>query len=99
MGCRRQGAKTDLVRLVWREGGVRPDLGQVRPGRGAYLHSGAGCLELALKRRALGRALRVTAVEPDQLRGAWTAAGAEPRLVGGAGADTVFVTAAPPVLT
>jgi len=35
-----------------------PDPGARLPGRGAYLHLGQGCFELAQRRRAFARALR-----------------------------------------
>ena len=44
--------------MVARDGVVDLDIRQVLPGRGAYLHPRPGCLEQALKRRSLGRALR-----------------------------------------
>jgi uncharacterized protein len=44
--------------VVARDGVVDLDIRQVLPGRGAYLHPRPGCLEQALKRRSLGRALR-----------------------------------------
>ncbi|WP_420810768.1 YlxR family protein [Haliangium ochraceum] len=36
-----------------------PDSTQRQPGRGAYLHADAGCIDRALKRGNLGRALRI----------------------------------------
>ena len=73
VGCRRQAAKSDLVRLVWRQT-VVVDLAQREPGRGAYLHPGPDCLALATRRRSLGRALRVGGIDPDVLREQWAAA-------------------------
>jgi predicted RNA-binding protein YlxR (DUF448 family) len=43
---------------------LKPDPRRVLPGRGAHLHPEPGCLESALRRRAFGRALRITGV-PD----------------------------------
>ncbi|WP_235950308.1 YlxR family protein [Phycicoccus flavus] len=43
---------------------VVPDPGRRRPGRGAWLHPSVSCLDLAVRRRAFGRALR-SAVAPD----------------------------------
>jgi len=40
------------------------DINRRMPGRGAWLHPDLHCLELAVKRRAFGRALR-TAAAPD----------------------------------
>lgn len=37
------------------------DVARRMPGRGAWLHPDPHCLELAVKRRAFGRALRVVA--------------------------------------
>jgi len=42
--------------------GVVPDPARRRPGRGAHLHPDPACLALAERRRAFGRALRVTGV-------------------------------------
>jgi predicted RNA-binding protein YlxR (DUF448 family) len=41
---------------------LRPDPRRVLPGRGAHVHPSTACLELALRRRAFGRALRFTGV-------------------------------------
>ena len=72
IGCRRTAGKTELVRLVWQQG-VVIDHRQRTPGRGAYLHPEAGCLTQALKRRAVGRALKVTGVDADALTARWDA--------------------------
>jgi predicted RNA-binding protein YlxR (DUF448 family) len=69
IGCRERELKGDLMRLVWRDG-VVVDERQTAPGRGAYLHRRSKCLETAIKRRSLGRALRVQNqyVDPATLR-------------------------------
>jgi predicted RNA-binding protein YlxR (DUF448 family) len=59
VGCRRRAAKADLLRVVADGGEVIPDPRRRAPGRGAHLHPTPECLELALRRRALSRALRV----------------------------------------
>jgi predicted RNA-binding protein YlxR (DUF448 family) len=41
---------------------IEPDPARIKPGRGAHLHLDPACLALAERRRALGRALRVTGV-------------------------------------
>jgi predicted RNA-binding protein YlxR (DUF448 family) len=41
---------------------VEPDPARIRPGRGAHVHPDPACLALAERRRAFGRALRVTGV-------------------------------------
>jgi predicted RNA-binding protein YlxR (DUF448 family) len=58
VGCRGRAAKSELIRLVARAGAVAVDERQDQPGRGAYLHPRAACLEQAVKRRNLGHALR-----------------------------------------
>ncbi len=63
IGCRHRADKTTLVRVVAvREPTitvVTPDPHGTLPGRGAHLHPEARCLELAIRRKAFGRALRV----------------------------------------
>ena len=63
IGCRQRSDKTDLVRVVAAKGStttvVTPDLHGTLPGRGAHLHPTTRCLELATRRKAFGRALRV----------------------------------------
>lgn len=58
IGCRERTEKSQLLRVVARDGAVAIDHRQIMPGRGAYLHPRPACLEQALKRRSLGRALR-----------------------------------------
>ena len=72
IGCRGREDKVDLLRIVWsgdRAAGGCPvvDENQTAPGRGAYLHRTADCVGLAIKRRSLGRALRVPGVDPAAL--------------------------------
>jgi predicted RNA-binding protein YlxR (DUF448 family) len=63
VGCRQRAAKQELLRVVARDQGsgleVVPDPAARAPGRGAHLHPTPECLELALRRRAFPRALRV----------------------------------------
>jgi predicted RNA-binding protein YlxR (DUF448 family) len=61
VGCRRRAPKPQLLRLVaGDEGIVRADPGAVLPGRGAYVHRDPACLEDALRRGAIARALRTS---------------------------------------
>ncbi|WP_240930997.1 MULTISPECIES: YlxR family protein [Nocardiaceae] len=65
VGCRERAPASDLLRVVVRdrhssESVVVPDLRHRLPGRGAWLHPVAVCLENAERRRAFGRALRVS---------------------------------------
>ena len=63
VGCRRRAVKNELLRVVADDLGdgpeVIPDPRGDAPGRGAHLHPTSECLELALRRRAFPRALRV----------------------------------------
>ncbi len=56
VGCRQTEDQARLVRLAATASGVQ--VSRTAPGRGAWLHPGAGCGESALRRRAVGRALR-----------------------------------------
>jgi predicted RNA-binding protein YlxR (DUF448 family) len=63
IGCRERAEKSTLVRVV--AAGDPPstvvlDPDGRRPGRGAHLHPDPGCLDLAVRRKAFGRALRLT---------------------------------------
>jgi uncharacterized protein len=59
VGCRQRATKSSLLRLVVAGNAIVPDPGSRLPGRGAYLHPSQECFELAQRRRALVRALRV----------------------------------------
>lgn len=63
VGCRRTDDQTSLVRVVRTASGFMID--RTAPGRGAWLHPGCGAV--ALKRRAITRALRTDAGEPGVL--------------------------------
>ncbi|MGY4721121.1 YlxR family protein [Naumannella huperziae] len=69
VGCRRRAPQAELCRLAVGAGGAIA-IGRTLPGRGAWLHPDPGCLDLARRRRALPRALRVPA---DGLRVDWGA--------------------------
>lgn len=65
IGCRKLASAADLLRIVARpaqpEGWVvLPDPRRRLAGRGAWVHPNRGCLRQAEKRRAFGRALRVS---------------------------------------
>ncbi|MFH8338048.1 YlxR family protein [Streptomyces sp. AM6-12] len=61
VGCRERAAKNDLLRIVRREGECVPDPRGTLPGRGAYVHPALVCVDQAVRRRALPRALRAPA--------------------------------------
>ncbi|GAA4898382.1 YlxR family protein [Streptomyces coeruleoprunus] len=59
VGCRERAAKSDLLRIVAVEGDCAPDPRGTLPGRGAYVHPVLSCFDLAVRRRAFPRSLRV----------------------------------------
>jgi predicted RNA-binding protein YlxR (DUF448 family) len=64
VGCGSKATPRELVRLRLVGGAVAGD-GPGRGGRGAWLHPSEECLERAAKRRAFGRAFRVSGVHVD----------------------------------
>ncbi|WP_232303662.1 YlxR family protein [Pseudofrankia sp. DC12] len=60
VGCRSRAARSDLLRIVVVDGELLPDVRRRLPGRGAHLHPDLACLDLAERRRAFPRALRVS---------------------------------------
>jgi predicted RNA-binding protein YlxR (DUF448 family) len=59
VGCRVRDAKAALLRVVIVDGALAVDPHGRLPGRGASLHPDPACVDLADRRRALPRALRV----------------------------------------
>ena len=65
VGCRARATKSELLRVTAGSGtdgqpAVVPDPGGTAPGRGAHLHPTTGCYDLAVRRKAFSRALRIT---------------------------------------
>ena len=67
IGCRKQASKRELLRVTAGSDAttgqpvVRPDPDGTAPGRGAHLHPTTECYDLAVRRKAFARALRVGA--------------------------------------
>ncbi|MCB7137708.1 YlxR family protein [Cellulosimicrobium marinum] len=66
VGCRQRDLRSVLLRLVvdltgtdGHEPRLVVDARRSLPGRGAWLHASTGCLEVAERRRAVPRALRM----------------------------------------
>ncbi|WP_274380504.1 YlxR family protein [Nocardioides cavernaquae] len=64
IGCKERAARSELMRIVAgtdSEGrpAVVPDLARTAAGRGAHLHPTLACYELAVRRRAFARALKL----------------------------------------
>lgn len=69
VGCRRRAPKVELIRIVRDvDGSVCWDRTGRTPGRGAYVCSEKDCLDQAVKRSRLGRALRTSVGPPDVQR-------------------------------
>ena len=68
-GCRGHDSRSDLLRIVVREGACVPDPAATWPGRGAWLHPDQACLDLAVRRRALPRAFKVVGPLDTRLLG------------------------------
>lgn len=69
IGCRKRELAVELLRVVAvpignGEFAVTVDTAGNLPGRGAWLHPNQQCLRAAIRRRAFGRALRITG-SPD----------------------------------
>ncbi|WP_372736530.1 YlxR family protein [Nocardioides sp.] len=64
IGCRERAAKRELLRVIAGSDAdghpaVVPDPNGTSFGRGAHVHPTAECYELAVRRKAFGRALRL----------------------------------------
>ena len=64
IGCRKQATKRELLRVIAGSDAnghavVVPDPDGTAPGRGAHMHPTSGCYDLAVRRKAFSRALRV----------------------------------------
>jgi predicted RNA-binding protein YlxR (DUF448 family) len=59
VGCRARDRKPVLLRVVVVDGALAVDPVGRLPGRGAHVHPDQACVDLADKRRAFARALRV----------------------------------------
>ncbi|MBD0292013.1 MAG: YlxR family protein [Jiangellaceae bacterium] len=80
VGCRARADKSDLLRVVAVTDDARPGVAVLAPdrlgrlpGRGAYLHPHPRCLELAERRRAFRRALRLTGPPDTSALRRWVA--------------------------
>ncbi|WP_372984734.1 YlxR family protein [Microbacterium sp.] len=60
VGCRTRAPRAALLRVVSQNDILILDERAVLPGRGAWIHPTPECVDAALRRRAFGRALRVS---------------------------------------
>ncbi|WP_261556120.1 YlxR family protein [Frankia tisae] len=69
IGCRSRAPSSDLLRIVVDSGELLPDARRRMRGRGAHVHPDHTCLDLAERRKAFPRALRVSGpLELGQVR-------------------------------
>ncbi|WP_427871171.1 YlxR family protein [Leucobacter luti] len=64
VACRTRASRADLLRIVLHGDRLVVDDRAILPGRGAWVHPTARCLDLAVSRRAFLRALKVSG-KPD----------------------------------
>ena len=55
IGCRQMRPKTELIKVVMKDGAIEIDTSQKKPGRGAYLCKDMECLTTAQKKKALSK--------------------------------------------
>ena len=68
IGCRSRASRSSLLRVVAQNSLLVVDETATMPGRGAWIHPTIACFQEAVKRRAFGRALRVTSpLDANQL--------------------------------
>ena len=59
VGCRQRANRSDLLRIVATSAELVFDEKASKPGRGAWIHASAECLQKANERGAFARALRL----------------------------------------
>ncbi|WP_321171063.1 YlxR family protein [Schaalia meyeri] len=66
IGCGAKAQRSDMLRIVRSpDGSTRVDRAAALPGRGAWIHPDAGCVQRARVRRALARAFRTADVSEN----------------------------------
>jgi uncharacterized protein len=66
VGCGLRVPKAELLRIARTPEGVQADPEAAAPGRGAYVHPAIDCVEAAVGRGAIARALR-TGMDQEEL--------------------------------
>ncbi|MCT2042829.1 YlxR family protein [Pseudoclavibacter alba] len=67
VGCRARAPRPSLVRVTAGPDRFLVDLTASNAGRGAWLHPDSACIQTALTRKALQRALRVRALDESEV--------------------------------
>ncbi len=65
IGCMKSFPKTELLRIIRTEEGLRFDPKGRLPGRGAYICRQQSCLQQAIKRNAIGRSLKCSSTREE----------------------------------
>lgn len=60
VSCRKRAKRDELLRVVLREGQIVVDDHAVLPGRGAWVHPTAACVQQAVSRAIFARALKAS---------------------------------------
>ncbi|MBI3769495.1 MAG: YlxR family protein [Deltaproteobacteria bacterium] len=58
LGCRERDMRAALTRVIARDGRLEVDIAKRAPGRGAWMHARATCIEAFARRGGFVRALR-----------------------------------------
>jgi uncharacterized protein len=66
IGCRARDRRGALTRLVARDGRLEVDRAGRAPGRGAWVHARAACLDAFARRGGFVRALRCVIPKPER---------------------------------
>lgn len=66
LGCRARDARSNLVRIVAREGSLVVDRAGRLGGRGGYFHAGGTCVDAFTRRGGFVRSLRCVVPKPER---------------------------------
>ena len=67
IGCRERSENSSLVRVIVRDSVLEVDSSATAGGRGSWVHPTAQCVQVALTRKAFGRALRAPVTDTSVL--------------------------------
>lgn len=70
VACRARAEKSELMRVVMREGILIADDRQIAVGRGAYLCRNEVCIKKAVTKKLIARALK-TEIKPEEYTAFW----------------------------
>jgi len=67
VGCRERDARDALTRVIARDGRLCVDVAKRAPGRGAWMHARATCLDTFARRGGFVRSLRCVIPKPERV--------------------------------